>query len=152
AKAAATAAKPAATNVSATTTTKTVTEKNYDCTKPGNANKAVCKTAGAGPAMPVAKQTTVATTTRHYDCTKPGNANKQECKVSTSSAQTAAKPVAASKPSPKAAPRKTAAAAPASVEDRNPAGAIAQCKDGTYSHAKARTGACSRHGGVGKWM
>ena len=50
-----------------------------------------------------------------------------------------------------AAPRKVAASAPASAEDRNPAGAIAQCKDGTYSHAKARTGACSRHGGVGKW-
>ena len=48
-------------------------------------------------------------------------------------------------------PRKVAAATPASVEDRNPAGAIAQCKDGSYSHAKARTGACSRHGGVAKW-
>ena len=50
-----------------------------------------------------------------------------------------------------AAPRRGAAAT-ASVEDRNPAGAIAQCKDGMYSHAKGRTGACSRHGGVGKWM
>lgn len=37
-------------------------------------------------------------------------------------------------------------------EDNNPSGAIAQCKDGMYSHAKHRRGACSRHGGVGKWM
>ena len=175
AKAPAAAAKPAETKVSSTTTTKTVTQKNYDCSKPGNANKAVCKSAAATPAKPVAKQTTVATTTRHYDCTKPGNAGKQECKVSTASNQKASPPVAAPAPSmfqrmknavtgssapapaqapaakPARAPRK-ASAAPASVEDHNPSGAIAQCKDGTYSHAKARTGACARHGGVGKWM
>ncbi|MFL6727283.1 MAG: DUF3761 domain-containing protein [Sphingomicrobium sp.] len=165
AKAAATAPKPLATKVSSTTSTKTVTEKKYDCSKAGNANKAVCKSAGAGPAKPIAKQTTVATTMRHYDCTKPGNVNKQECKVSTSSNQAAAKPVAQSRvtaaptpaprptaaPRPAAAPRRTTAAAPASVEDHNPSGAIAQCKDGTYSHAKGRAGACSRHGGVAKW-
>jgi large subunit ribosomal protein L22e/Meckel syndrome type 1 protein len=166
------AAKPAETKVSSTTTTKTVTEKNYDCSKAGNKNKAVCKSAAATPAKPIAKQTTVATTTRHYDCTKPGNANKQECKVSTASTQTAAKPVAETKPTmlqrmknalngtsapapkPAAAPataRKASAPSAASVEDKNPAGAIAQCKDGTYSHAKQRTGACSRHGGVAKW-
>ena len=55
----------------------------------------------------------------------------------------------AAKPAPAA--RRTAASAPASVEDKNPAGAIAQCKDGTYSHSKTRSGACSRHGGVAKW-
>jgi hypothetical protein len=163
---AATAPKPLATKVSSTTSTKTVTEKKYDCSKAGNANKAVCKSAGAGAAKPVATQTTVATTTRHYDCAKPGNANKQECKVSTSSNHVATKPVAQSRvtaaptpaPRPTAAPRAaaaprrtTAAAAPASVEDHNPSGAIAQCKDGTYSHAKGRAGACSRHGGVAKW-
>jgi len=37
-------------------------------------------------------------------------------------------------------------------EDNNPSGAIAQCKDGLYSHAQHRRGACSRHGGVSKWM
>src|SRR5437764_4041932 len=64
AKTAATAPKPLATKVSSTTSTKTVTEKKYDCSKAGNANKAVCKSAGAGPAKPIAKQTTVATTMR----------------------------------------------------------------------------------------
>ena len=132
--------------------------RTYDCSKPGNANKAVCKSAAASPAKPLAKETTVATTTRHYDCSKAGNANKQECKVSTASNVTATKPVAAPKPAPAAAPKATPAAPvrPAttstSTENNNPAGAIAQCKDGTYSHAKQRTGACSRHGGVAKWM
>ena len=163
--------------------------RNYDCSKPGNANKAACKTAAAKPpaaksapaakAAPKVATATKTTTTRTYDCTKAGNANKAQCKGSTKVATTTtttktaprvaapASPgmfqrlknamsgsppaVPTAKPAPKpAAPRRTAAA-PASVEDHNPAGAIAQCKDGTYSHAKIRTGACSRHGGVGKW-
>jgi hypothetical protein len=35
-------------------------------------------------------------------------------------------------------------------ESKNAAGAIAQCKDGTYSHAKTTRGACSKHGGIAK--
>ncbi|HEX5237228.1 MAG TPA: DUF3761 domain-containing protein [Sphingomicrobium sp.] len=152
------APKATETKVASTTTTKTVTQKNYDCSKAGNKDKAVCKSAAASASKPVVKQSTVATTTRHYDCAKPGNANKAQCKVSTSSNQAVTRPVAVSKTAaakpaarPAAAPRRTASATPPSVEDRNPAGAIAQCKDGTYSHAKVRTGACSRHGGVAKW-
>lgn len=38
------------------------------------------------------------------------------------------------------------------AEDHDPTGAIAQCKDGMYSHASNRRGACSRHNGVAKWM
>lgn len=37
-------------------------------------------------------------------------------------------------------------------EDNDPTGAIAQCKDGLYSHATNRRGACSKHGGVAKWL
>src|SRR5689334_7869284 len=33
-----------------------------------------------------------------------------------------------------------------------PAGATAQCRDGTYSFSKQRSGTCSHHGGVGKWL
>src|SRR5439155_19074232 len=32
-----------------------------------------------------------------------------------------------------------------------PAGATAQCNDGTYSKAKSEQGACSSHGGVKTW-
>jgi hypothetical protein len=37
-------------------------------------------------------------------------------------------------------------------EDNDPAGAIARCKDGLYSHSANRRGACSRHGGVASWL
>ena len=37
-------------------------------------------------------------------------------------------------------------------EDNDPADSIAKCKDGLYSHAKHRVGACSRHGGVAAWL
>lgn len=38
------------------------------------------------------------------------------------------------------------------VDDKDPKGAIAMCKDKTYSHAKSRQGVCSAHGGVSKFM
>ncbi len=33
-----------------------------------------------------------------------------------------------------------------------PAGATAQCKDGSYSFSKHRRGTCSGHGGVASWL
>jgi len=63
------------------------TQRHYDCSKPGNANKTACKTAGAAttvaakPARTTTTEVTTKTTTRHYDCTKPGNANKTACKT-----------------------------------------------------------------------
>lgn len=33
-----------------------------------------------------------------------------------------------------------------------PAGATGQCKDGTYTKSKSHSGACSKHGGVAKWL
>lgn len=35
---------------------------------------------------------------------------------------------------------------------RAPAGASAQCGDGTYSFSRNRRGTCSRHGGVARWL
>lgn len=64
--------------------------RNYDCTKPGNANKAACKSAPAAPpassaaasapAAPAAATAEPPATARHYDCSKAGNANKAVCK------------------------------------------------------------------------
>jgi Tfp pilus assembly protein FimV len=33
-----------------------------------------------------------------------------------------------------------------------PAGATAQCVDGTYSFSQSRSGTCSHHGGVARWL
>lgn len=33
-----------------------------------------------------------------------------------------------------------------------PAGATAQCRDGSYSSSQHRSGTCSHHGGVEKWL
>lgn len=33
-----------------------------------------------------------------------------------------------------------------------PAGASAQCRDGSYSFSRHRSGTCSRHGGVNRWL
>jgi hypothetical protein len=33
-----------------------------------------------------------------------------------------------------------------------PAGATAQCRDGSYSFSQHRSGTCSHHGGVAKWL
>ena len=35
--------------------------------------------------------------------------------------------------------------------DERPAGASAQCRDGTYSFSQSRRGTCSHHGGVAEW-
>ena len=45
-------------------------------------------------------------------------------------------------------PKTTSAAA---ANETKPKNATAQCKDGTYSTAKTRQGACSKHGGVATW-
>jgi len=37
-------------------------------------------------------------------------------------------------------------------DNQPPAGATAQCRDGTYSFSQSRRGTCSQHGGVGKWL
>jgi hypothetical protein len=41
---------------------------------------------------------------------------------------------------------------PASSSGGVPAGATAVCRDGTYSFSQHRSGTCSHHGGVAKWL
>ena len=64
--------------------------------------------------------------------------------------QNPARPRAAAGAPAAASPRASASAG--GREDNDPANAIAQCKDGLYSHASSRRGACSRHGGVKQWL
>ena len=54
---------------------------------------------------------------------------------------------------PGTGPRKPLPYAPGkSAEAKAPAGATAKCRDGTWSTSKSRKAACTKHGGVGKWM
>jgi hypothetical protein len=84
-------------------------------------------------------------------------------KLAGAAAMAAPAPAAATAPTP--APARTRASAAVArtkasnatagsgaADDNNPPGAIAKCKDGLYSHAAHRQGACSRHGGVASWM
>jgi len=154
--------------------------RNYDCTKPGNTNKAVCKKAAAtsvAPSTPKARnydcskpgnankavcKATVAPvapaaakTTRNYDCSKAGNANKAACKAAVTTAPAAPSTTYAPRPKP-AAPSVAAPAPRGSVSGQNtnsagPNGATAKCRDGTMSFSAHRSGTCSRHGGVAQW-
>ncbi|HEY2375604.1 MAG TPA: DUF3761 domain-containing protein [Gemmatimonadaceae bacterium] len=68
-------------------------------------------------------------------------AAKAESKANTKVAKTDAK---VAKSESKAASKAT--------KTTDAAGATAKCKDGTYSRAATRRGACSRHGGVAEWL
>jgi hypothetical protein len=59
----------------------------------------------------------------------------------------AAKPATSPAPAPAAPRTKATSATPATAN-----GATAKCKDGTFSKAAQRRGACSRHGGVDTWL
>jgi len=37
-------------------------------------------------------------------------------------------------------------------DNQPPAGATAQCRDGTYSSSQSRRGTCSHHAGVARWL
>ncbi|WP_456968082.1 DUF3761 domain-containing protein [Luteibacter sp. HA06] len=38
------------------------------------------------------------------------------------------------------------------TDNQAPAGASAQCRDGSFSFSASRRGTCSRHGGVAAWL
>jgi len=147
------AAKPAKPAVTTTTsvTTKTTT-RHYDCTKAGNKNKTECRTAtaqtstGSTPGAMKKTTTTLETTT---DCAKWYNKARAACRTAPSLTQAHTTVAPAPKP---VATTSRATVSSAGGENNNPAGASAQCKDGSYSHAAQHAGACSHHGGVAKWL
>ena len=126
------------------------TARHFDCSKPGNKTKAVCRSA-VTPAAAVVTKTTA--TTASYDCTKFYNRMRAVCRAqsSTSKTSTSSVPVRPSMNSPVSSQTRTTTTTSRSVNG-NAAGATAQCKDGSYSHAQHHSGACSRHGGVAKFF
>lgn len=128
-------------------------QRNYDCSKPGNANKSVCKAKAASATASAAAPTPApAAKTRNYDCSKAGNANKAVCKAAAANAA----PAPAATPAPAPTVARSAPAAPRTATGQNtnpggPGGATAKCRDGSMSFSKHRSGTCSRHGGVAQW-
>ena len=87
-------------------------------------------------------------------CSGHGGVEKKAAKSTTpatppasSSAQAAPAPAPTAK-----SPSSTSSAKTGTAKNTDPTGAIAKCKDGTYSHAKGHSGACSSHGGVAEWL
>jgi hypothetical protein len=118
------------------------------------------KTAGAQVTTLCADGTTSNSTGRGT-CSGHGGARSAEATSKATGAPIPAPSTAATRtsPIPRASTRATTRASANSAvvgsgaaDDNNPSGAIAQCKDGLYSHATHRRGACGHHGGVASWM
>lgn len=83
---------------------------------------------------------------------------KADAKVAKSSAKADKAAMKTDAKTTKAADKLAAKSATSDVKqaaksaNNDAAGATAKCKDGTYSHAASRQGACSRHGGVAEWL
>lgn len=140
--------------------TATKTEKKTVKTEEKAATAVVKKTAGTQVTSMCADGTTSNSTGRGacsgHGGVKAAAATSKATGVPVAAAGTAKPPKATktpyTKPITRPAAPKTSVAGSGAREDNNAAGAIAQCKDGMYSHSKNRTGACSKHGGVAKWM
>jgi hypothetical protein len=127
------------------------------------AAKAVTKRTPGTQVTTICADGTTSNSTGRGTCSGHGGAKGAEATSKTTGAPipapaTAASP-RASVPTPRASARASTRASSNSAvvgsgaaDDNNPAGAIAKCKDGLYSHAAHRRGACGHHGGVATWM
>lgn len=117
-----------------------------------------------------APPTTYTTPTSSAPVTTEAPVTTSEAPVTSTPAQAVAPaPKTTAVAKPKAAPKTTAKAAPKPAAcggdyyvnssgncvhrpSDNPAGATAQCNDGSYSYSQHRSGTCSGHGGVRTWL
>ncbi|HEY4305068.1 MAG TPA: DUF3761 domain-containing protein [Gemmatimonadaceae bacterium] len=94
-------------------------------------------------------------------CSGHGGVDAAKTKAAVKAAPAATKPATKSATTPPVATAAATKSAPAAKKDvasksaasgKDATGATAQCKDGTYSHAASHSGACSKHGGVAKFL
>ena len=88
--------------------------------------------------------------TQQGACSKHGGVKTWYSEAASTPATSAKAPASTAKTAPSTttgAPEKPVVAAAAGA----PQGATAKCKDGSYSHSKQHSGACSHHGGVAEW-
>jgi hypothetical protein len=119
--------------------------------KPAKAEKAKVEEADAG-AMVTCKDGSQSKGGRGA-CRGHGGVDKSGGAKAAAPVTPAVAPATAAKTAPATAPAKITKATKAAEDDEAGEGpATAKCKDGTLSHSKHHTGACSRHGGVAEWL
>ena len=121
------------------------------------AAKAVTKRTAGTQVTTICMDGTKSNSTGRGTCSGHGGARGAEATSKTTGApvpapSTAAVPRASATARTRANANSAVVAGSGAAEDNNPAGAIARCKDGLYSHAVHRRGACGHHGGVASWM
>lgn len=108
-------------------------------------------TAQTTPAPTICKDGTTSTATGRGACSGHGGVQKS----STGTAATGSAPTGSATGGTAPTTQKStgsAATQATSAPGAAPAGATAQCKDGSYSKSKHHSGACSHHGGVQQWL
>ena len=121
------------------------------------AAKASAKNTAGAQVTTLCADGTTSNSTGRGTCSGHGGAKGAEVTSKTTGApiptpRTAAPPKASARAQTRASTNSAVAAGSGAADDKNPAGAIARCKDGLYSHAAHRRGACGHHGGVASWM
>jgi hypothetical protein len=121
------------------------------------AAKAVAKRTAGTRVTTICADGTTSNSTGRGTCSGHGGAKGAEVTSKTTGAPvpapaTASPPRASARARTRASSNSAVVAGSGAAEDNNPAGAIARCKDGLYSHSQHRRGACGHHGGVASWM
>jgi hypothetical protein len=119
--------------------------------------KATAKNTPGARVTTVCADGTTSNSTGRGTCSGHGGAKGAEVTSKTTGApiptpRTAAPTRASARAQTRASTNSAVVAGSGAADDNNPAGAIARCKDGLYSHALHRRGACGHHGGVASWI
>ncbi|HMF27399.1 MAG TPA: hypothetical protein VKE42_01420 [Candidatus Cybelea sp.] len=125
----------------------------------GMSSPALAQAAAKASAQSICKDGTTSSAAGRGACSSHGGVDSAATKAARASAKATkaeAKVAKAGKDSSAAVSKaRRAEAKAAKAEDKaakDSTGATAQCKDGTFSHAKSTQGACAAHGGIAKTL